>query len=124
MKIKLNNDVKYKNHLTDKLKNLSESIENTDKIMRNIKNYEGVRFEDPAAFGVLVEYFDNIALNKMPNSQNDSFYLIDNLTIPASFFSILKKKHRFHPFGVKFKTFFKPEKTGKYYFQAIFSDGG
>ena len=43
--------------------------------MRNIKNYEGVRFEDPAAFGVLVEYFDNIALNKMPNSQNDSFYL-------------------------------------------------
>ena len=124
MKIKLNNDVQYRDFLAKRLKNLSESIENTHKIMRNIKSYEGVSFEDPSNFGVLVEYFDNIALNKFKNLQNDSYYFIDNLTILSSFFNILKKRHGFHPFGIKFKTFFKPERTGKYNFQAIFSDGG
>jgi hypothetical protein len=120
----LNNDLQYRDFLTQRLKNLSEAIEKTHKLLKNVKNYEGIHFQDPDNFGVLIEYFDNIALNKQKMSLNESFYIFDNFSLPINFFTLVKQKHGSRPFGIKITTYFKPEKTDKYWFQAVFSDGG
>ena len=130
MKIKLNNDINYKNYLNSKLLNLSEAILTTEKTLKTFKEGKLQSNNSPPIYyennGVILEYFDNIALN--PNSDtanNDAMrYIIDNLSIPPSIFTNILQNKVNKPFGIRLKTLFKPPETEKYYFKALFLNGG